>query len=173
MKHTKSEPKHDKKAHEGQKLQERILDLETQSAEYLAGWKRAKADLENFEKRQKDVARDLTQYAAREILLDILPVVDNYDRAFEGMSEAERSSGWAKGFEYIRSQLLSVLEKNGVKKFESVGAPFDPELHESLAVVPGKKNEVVSEVVAGYMMHEKVLRHAKVKVGSGEAPEVK
>ena len=167
----KQEMKHGKMGSEqGKKPVAKVVpeNWQAKAEEYLAGWQRAKADLANFEKRQQEVARELTQYAGREILLDILPVVDNYDRAFEGMSEAERGSGWAKGFEYIRSQLLSVLEKQGVKKFESVGTVFDPALHESLAAVPGKKDVVISEVVAGYKMHERVLRHAKVKVGNGE-----
>lgn len=142
---------------------------EIKAAEYLEGWKRAKADLENMEKRQREMQSDLVKFANAEMVVDLLPVVDNFERAFGSLSDDDRLNSWVKGFEYILQQLLGVLNTHGVIKFSSAGELFDPEKHEAIEHVEGEADKVIEEVVAGYTMHGKVIRHAKVKVGKGKA----
>lgn len=143
-------------------------DWKVKAEEYLEGWKRAKADLENFEARSRAEQVENIKYANKKLVLEILPVLDNYDRAFDSLSDAEKENNWVKGFAYIKQQLETILINNGVVKFESKGQKFDPAHHESVAAVAGEKDVVVEEVVAGYQMGDKVIRHAKVKIGNGE-----
>jgi molecular chaperone GrpE len=148
-------------------------DWKDKAEEYLEGWKRAKADLENFEKRSQEEMLASVKYANKKLILEILPVLDNYDRAFDSIKEEDRGNAWVKGFEYIKTQLETILANNGVVRFESRGKKFDPHFHESIATVAGEKDVVVEEVVSGYTMGEKVIRHAKVKVGNGEVNAAK
>lgn len=143
-------------------------DIAKKAEEYLQGWKRAQADLANAEKRFNEQYQSRVKMANKDLVLDLLPVLDNYDRAFDGMTDEEKNSGWAKGFEYIKTQLEKIFEQHAVKRFDSKGEVFDPELHEAIEHIAGKKDVVVEEVLSGYMMHDKVIRHAKVKVGNGK-----
>lgn len=130
---------------------------------------RLNADFENFKRRvQKDQINWVSAGQAK-ILLDMLPVVDDFDRALaehEKEGHSEQLDSWLQGFELIRKSLYKFLESNGVKKIEQVQT-FDPELHEAVTQieVAGKNSgEIVDVIQQGFMFNDTVLRPAKVVV---------
>ena len=153
---------------------EQLLKAQQEAAANLEGWKRAKADLENYRKRvaAEDGARRTAM--TKDFLSELLPIVDNFERAFTALKPEERESSWVKGFQFIEKQVMDFLAAHNVHRFTSVGQPFDHFRHEAIDHVPGPKDQVVAETLSGYTIGEELLRPAQVKVGNGEeAPEKK
>jgi molecular chaperone GrpE len=152
------------------KLREEIEKLRKERDEYLVGWQRAKADYINQSKNHLEERSELSKSAARKTITGILPTLDTYDLA-KGNTEAWNSvdANWRTGIEYIFQQLYTSLENEGLKKFGAVGDKFDPKLHQSIEAIPVsdkiKDGTVVAVLQSGYMLHEKVIRPAKVNVG--------
>jgi molecular chaperone GrpE len=127
---------------------------------------RVHADFDNFRKRTRQEMEDLRRFAARQLLLDLLPIADNFERALSAFSSGNVEE-IRTGVEMVHRQLLGVLEKHGVRPMEVVGAPFDPNMHEAVMQEPADGRDagvVVEELQKGYTLHEKVLRPAMVKV---------
>ena len=129
-----------------------------------ARWKRAAADLANYRKRAE---RDMAQQRQREreaVLRDWLPVVDNLERALMNGGDASLES-LLEGVQAVHRQAGQVLAQYGVRRMQTVDAPFDPEKHEAIACAPGRAaGMILDEVSPGYMMHETTLRPAQVIV---------
>ncbi|MFA5172823.1 MAG: nucleotide exchange factor GrpE [Candidatus Paceibacterota bacterium] len=127
--------------------------------EYLNGWKRAKADLENYKKEEAARAEMLAKFANVALLRDLLSVMDSFDLAIS----AEKEN---KGLILIRTQLESFLLKNGMEPIKAMGEKFDPEIHEAVQEEEGKGESgiVTAEIERGWKLYEKVIRPAKVKV---------
>ena len=100
------------------------------------------------------------------LIAAILPILDNLDRAKEHLPAGTEE--WAKGFEMSLSQLHQVFTSAGVTPLESLNQPFNPDQHEAVAQGPGPKDTVIEEFEKGYKLGDRVIRHAKVKVGNGE-----
>jgi molecular chaperone GrpE len=148
-----------------EKLQKKIQEIEKERDEFLAGWQRAKADLANYKKEEKEGTRELIEYARQELLFPILSVVDNLDRAEKELKEEEKDSRLVQGFLHIARQLREFLKNQGIQEIDAAQKDFNPTLHEAIDVVEGEKSGKVAEVAEkGYMMKEKLLRPAKVKV---------
>ena len=121
-----------------------ISELEKKSKEYLEGWKRCQADFENYKKIQSDNQKDLIRYAAQNVILQIIPVIDNFHAATAHVPEDQQGGGWVQGIMYIQKQLEDVLVQNGVNEIEArIGDEFDPNLHEALEESSDKKNDDV------------------------------
>lgn len=152
------------------KLREEIEKLRKERDEYLIGWQRAKADYINQSKNHLEERSELLKSAARKTITGILPTLDTYDLA-KANTEAWNTvdANWRTGIEYIFQQLYTSLESEGLKKFGAVGDTFDPNLHQSIEAIPVsdkiKDGTVVAVLQSGYMLHEKVIRPAKVNVG--------
>lgn len=135
---------------------------------YLEGWKRCKADFENYRKKAELNASYLCERSEEEVILQLLPVLDNFNLAVEHVPEEERKNGWVEGVFYIKKQLEDTLSQLGVSEIESVGNAFDPELHESIEEIESadesKKGLVTAVVQKGYQYKGKVIRAARVKV---------
>ncbi|MBX5481422.1 MAG: nucleotide exchange factor GrpE [Myxococcaceae bacterium] len=128
---------------------------------------RAAADLENFKKRAQKEKEEIQRFGIEKVLKDFLPVIDNLDRALDHASRTSDLEGLKKGLEMTRKQFEEALGKHGVKGFSSVGQPFDPRLHEAMQQVETTEvpaNHVVSEMVRGYMLHDRLIRPALVSV---------
>lgn len=140
---------------------------EEKAKEYLAGWQRAKADYDNL---QKDVVRQKTEYvkfANANLLMELLPVYDNFKIAFKSIPEEQKQNSWVVGFDHIKNQLWKLLEDNGVKEIKTIGENFDPEKHEAVESIDdkdAKEDEIIKEIKAGYLWHDKVIQAAKVTV---------
>jgi len=148
-----------------EKLQKKLEEAEKEKDEFLAGWQRAKADLANYKKEEKERMQGLMEYVKHEFLFSFLSVVDNLERAEGQLKEEEKSSKVIQGFLQIGKQLREFLKSQGVKEIEAKGKEFSPSLHEAIATVQGEKSGKVVEVLEkGYMIQNKLLRPAKVKV---------
>jgi len=146
-----------------QALEEKTREAEINYDRYL----RAVAELDNARKRAQREREDYIRYANESLLRDLLPVLDNFDRAVRAARVAEEAQGLLAGVELIRRELLKVLEKFGVTSYSAVGQPFDPEKHEAvmrLETTEHPEMTVVEETLAGYLLNGKVLRPAMVTV---------
>lgn len=130
--------------------------------EMTAFAQRAKADMENIKKRNQNIASDMYLEGKRDTVLKILPIVDNFDRALE----IEMDENVKTGFENIRRMFTEIFEKMDIKEIECKGAAFDPDYHNALMQVDDEENsgKVVNVFEKGYMLGDKVLRHASVVV---------
>ena len=148
-----------------EKLQKKIEELQKEKEEFLAGWQRAKADLQNYKKEEKERMQGLMEYIRQEFLFSFLSLIDNLERAELELKEEEKKSKVVQGFLQIGKQLREFLKSQGVKEIEAKGKEFNPSLHEAIATVEGEKPGKVAEVLEkGYMIQNKLLRPAKVKV---------
>lgn len=138
---------------------------------------RLQAEFENYRRRVSREQADWTSRAVERIVLDLLPVVDSFDRALKGAADAKEASAVLEGMILVKKQLLGALESHGVKPFESVGEPFDPNRHDAFMSRPAGSGEepgtIVEEFVKGYRMGDRTIRPAQgiVAVAPEEAPE--
>ena len=127
----------------------------------------ALADVDNYRKRVTREKADIIKNAAERVLLEILPIVDDFERALAATADSTESL--REGMTLIYHKLIKYLERNGVKPMDTDGKPFDPDFHEAIAKIPAPSDELKGKVVdtttKGYMLNDKVLRHAKVAVG--------
>jgi molecular chaperone GrpE len=145
------------------------LEEKTKEAEgYLSQLKYLKADFENYKKRIAREKEEFTKYTAERLILEILESVDNLERAIEsGRSEDENKENLLEGVEMTYKHLIKTLEQEGVKCIRTKGEIFDPHLHECVMTENTDKFEedaVIEELLKGYTMHSKVIRHSKVKI---------
>ena len=154
--------------------EERIAELETQLADARDQFLRKAAEFENFRKRMNQEKQNSIEYANQSLLLDIIPVIDDFERAINAGEKSEQCESSADykafldGIKMIEKRLTTQLEaKWGLKRFNAAGEIFDPNLHEALMME--KSAEITEAVVKedfekGYMLKERVIRAAKVKV---------
>lgn len=128
---------------------------------------RVQADFDNFRRRTQKEKEDLGKYASSKLITELLPVIDNFERALQASEENPEFESFSKGVNMIFRQLESVLATEGLSAMKSVGEPFNPEYHQAIMQVKSDEYEegiVVEEVQKGYMLKDKVLRPAMVKV---------
>ena len=153
----------------------RIAELEAERDEIKDKWMRALADAENARKRSERDRREAEQYGGSRLARDMLSVFDNMKRAIEAIPEENRDVNKAviEGVELTMRELLSVFKRHGIEVISpEVGDKFDPEVHEAMfeAPVPGTKAGDIIQVSAdGFMLHDRLLRPAKVGVSSSPA----
>ena len=128
------------------------------------------AEFDNYRKRTMQEKADLILNGGQKTVAQILPVLDDMERAIDNAPKTEDIKALEEGWELIAKKLWKTLESMGVKKMDVADADFDTDFHEAIAMVPGmgeeKKNKVIDCVQAGYTMNDKVIRHAKVAVGA-------
>ncbi|MDR3541716.1 MAG: nucleotide exchange factor GrpE [Desulfosporosinus sp.] len=130
---------------------------------------RLQADFDNYRKRSQKEKTELIKYASERIVEDLLPVLDNFERAASAAKVNPDFAAFSKGVDLIFRQLQTALYKEGLKAMEAVGQPFDPNLHEAVLRVASEEhpeNTVVEELQKGYYLKEKVLRPCMVKVSN-------
>lgn len=144
-------------------LEAALADVEKEKKEYLF----LMAEFDNYRKRVNREKADIIKNAAERVLLDMLPIVDDFERALAATADSTESL--REGMTLIYNKLIKYLEHNGVKAMDTDGKPFDPDFHEAIARIPAPtddlKGKVVDTTTKGYMLNDKVLRHAKVAVG--------
>jgi len=153
------------------KLKEKIKKLTAEKDEYMNGWQRERADFINFKKRSEEERKDYIKFANESLLEEMLTVLDSFDMAF--MNKEQWNSvpeNWRVGVEYIHSQLVKILDDNGLKEFTpKIGEKFDPKLHIAEEVINTDKESDDGKIIAvkkkGYTMNEKVIIAPKVVVG--------
>jgi len=151
-------------------LQARVAQLEKEAAEYKDQWLRAAADYKNFKRRTDQERADLIRGASAGLLLKLLPVADDLERALSGVTPDIEATPWYGGFKLIPQKLQTVLESEGVTPIQALGQDFDPNFHEAViyeAAGEGQEGKVVAELQKGYKLRDRVLRPTMVKVGQG------
>ncbi len=159
----------DKKDKKKDKYKEKINELENKIKELEEQNLRSKAELINYRKRKDDEISKLLKYSSEDIVKEVLPIVDNFERAINMDDDnlADDISKFLAGFKMIYCKLVSILEKNGVKAIDGNNKPFDPTYHQAVlteareGVEPGMVLEVLQR---GYLLKDKVIRPAMVKV---------
>jgi len=154
------------------RLQRELEEAKAQAAEYLDGWQRAQAEFANFRKRKESEWCQMTARANGALLLKLLPVVDDFERAVSAVPEDLRQTDWVEGVLLVKRKLDGILESEGVTAFESEGCDFDPRYHDAVAYeeVEGYEDgQVFEELQRGYMFGERVLRPALVRVAKALA----
>lgn len=152
-----------------------IETIQNQADEYLAGWKRCKADFENYKKQQEESTQNFRVYANESLLREIIPVIDNFELALNHIPEKSENESWQQGILHIKKQLEEILTSNNVHKIEvKTGDHFDPYFHECVKdnnTDIHKSNEseetdnslIVEKIIRnGYKLGEKLLRPAQV-----------
>ncbi|MDE6853538.1 MAG: nucleotide exchange factor GrpE [Muribaculaceae bacterium] len=142
-------------------LEAALAEVENQKKEYLF----LMADFDNFRKRTIKEKADLMKNAAERVLLGLLPILDDFERGLASTSD-ESGDAVREGMQLIYNKFVKYLESNGVKPMESTGQSFDADFHDAIATVPAPsddlKDKVIDTTQRGYMLKDKVIRHAKV-----------
>ena len=149
------------KLNEIDEVKKQLEGAKAKCEEYLNGWKRERADFLNYKKDEMERIGQLAKYANTEIILKIIPILDNIYLAETHVPEELKNHKWIEGFNQIKNQLCDFLAKEGIEAIETVGKKFDPTVMEA---VEGDGDTVVEEVQRGYTMHGKIIRVAKVKI---------
>lgn len=134
-----------------------IDKLKNKLTECESNYKRALADYQNLQRRVQEEKIGWIQSANKDLLLKLLPILDTLMLAYKHLND--------KGLELSIQQFLDILEKEGVRKIETIGKQFDPHTMEGVEIVEGENGKVIEEIRAGYMLYDKVIRPAQVKVG--------
>jgi molecular chaperone GrpE len=143
-----------------------------QAAEHVATLQRTAADFSNFRRRTAEERERDLGLAADGLLLKVVAVADDFDRALDAMPAELAGQGWIEGIVLLDRKLRALLESEGVKPIEAVGRQFDPREHEAIASMPGTgrpDGEVVAEAQRGYRVRDRILRPAMVAVAAGDA----
>jgi molecular chaperone GrpE len=151
-----------------EELEQKIAEKDRQIQEYLSKYRAAASEFEDARLRlRREISKDIER-SRREILADLLDVVDNLDRALESARQAGSNDALAQGVEMVRRQFMTKLEGFGVTRIDTDGRPFDPQLHEAISTVPASSPEqdgvIVGTVRPGYRIGDDVLRPAAVAV---------
>lgn len=155
-------------------LRQELEEARAKEVEYLDGWQRARAELANARKRfEREQAQAYTNAKAG-VMIRLLPMVDDFERAFETLPDDLLDLDWVEGVRLIQRKFQVLLEQEGVTPIEATDQVFDPLLHQALTHEPSEdvpEGHVIAEVQKGYMMGDRVLRPNTVRVSSGPAPE--
>jgi molecular chaperone GrpE len=157
-----------------QAVQADLEKAQAQAAEYLDGWQRARAEFANYKKRVEAEREEVRRASNEALLLKLLPVVDDFERAFQKIPQEVADSPWVSGINMILRKLQAILESQGVAPIQAAGRPFDPQQHEAVLMEETAEHPdgtVVAELQRGYRLGERVLRPAQVKVATNKHKE--
>lgn len=162
------EPQEASGTDQSEDLEQKIGELTAEVSSLKDQYLRKQADFENFRRRMQREKADTATYANQQLLLDIITIIDDFERAIKSAEESRDFDAFHDGIVMIEKQFTSMLERKwGLQRFESEGEEFDPQKHEAVASqpAPGAPSAMVAEEFQkGYMLHDRVLRSAKVKV---------
>ncbi|MFO8065888.1 MAG: nucleotide exchange factor GrpE [Spirochaetota bacterium] len=150
------------------RLRARVEELERENSDLKNQYLRKQADFENFRKRMSREKADAIAYANKQLLLDIVTIIDDFERAIKSAEESRDFDSFHEGVALIEKQFTNMLERKwGLKRFDSEGEEFDPQKHEAVMTDEDSEHDkpvVVEDYQKGYYLNDKVLRSAKVKV---------
>ncbi len=143
--------------------------LERELAEMKDKYLRLSAEFDNYRKRTLKERMDMLKTASEEVLLGLLQVIDNFERALKNMETSQDVEAIRQGVELIYKNFVNFLAQKGMKEIDALNAPFDTDLHEAITKIPAPtddlKGKVVDVIEKGYKLHDKVSRYAKVVIG--------
>jgi len=158
-----------------EELKKKLEECEKLKDEYLAGWQRERADFLNYKREELERIGEILKYTNVGLILNILPILDNFEIAEKKLPEDLKNDENVKGILQIKNQILDFLKNQGVEEIKSAGEKFDPNFHEAVEEIEPssakategkdiKSGIIVEEIQKGYKIHGKVLRPAKVRV---------
>lgn len=154
---------------ESDSIEEKQDDKEAQLAELQEKYLRLSAEFDNYRKRTLKERIDLTKSAGENILVNLLPVMDDFDRAMSLMETASDCKAMKEGIDLIYSKMKDFLKHNGIKEIDAIDKDFDTDLHEAVTKIPAadkkKRGKVVDVIQKGYYLNDKIIRYSKVVVG--------
>lgn len=159
----------DKKRFFGKKKDKKDKQIEDLTAQLEDLRKRNLAEFENFRKRTEKEKSTMFDMGAKSVVEKLLPIIDNFERGFAGISEEQMSDPFVSGMDMVYKQLQKALADMGVEPIEAVGKPFDPNLHNAVMHIEDEKlgeNTVAQEFQKGYLYHGSVVRHSMVQVAN-------
>ena len=148
-------------------LRDELARTRAQAEEYLDGWQRARAEFANYKKRVEREQAQVYQTAAGSVIKRFLGVLDDLERALKNRPQTGDGAVWSEGIELVYRKLVSILESEGVKPMEIAGQMFDPNLHEAIISEDSDQHEsgqIIEALQQGYLLGDKVLRPARVRV---------
>lgn len=153
------------------KKKETLTVAKKEAEEYKDKWLRALAEYENLKKRFEKEKLEFLQFSNKRLLLQLLPIIDDFDRTREAAKEHKHDEVFSKGVEMILNQLHKLLRDDGVEKVKTTGEKFDPHIHEAIGTVETDEypeDTVVEEISPGYTINGRLLRAAKVRISVGK-----
>ena len=148
-------------------LRDELDALQQQSADYLDGWQRERAEFANYKKRMERERQQLQNNIAGNIIRKYLEILDDLERVLQNQPADDDGASWVEGIELVYRKFLSALEAEGVVPMEVAGQQFDPNLHEAISQEPSEdleSGQIIDVVRNGYLIGERVLRPATVRV---------
>jgi len=149
-------------------LKKALEEAKEQAEKYLANWQRAEADFINYKRRSEQERAEMASFANATLITDLLPVLDDLERALENVSDGFDGPTWVEGIRLVYRKLKAVLEDRGLLEIEAEGKEFDPNLHEAVMCVEGEEGKVCEEIQKGYKLRDRLLRPSMVKVGKDQ-----
>ena len=155
-----------------EELKKKLEDCQKKSEEYLAGWQRARADFLNYKKEEMERIGEILKYVVEELILKILPILDNFEISEKKLPEDLKNNESVKGILQMKNQISDFLKNQGVEEIKSVGQKFDPNFMEVVEMVEpasaeasaGTSGIVIEEIQKGYKINGRLLRPTKVRV---------
>ena len=149
-------------------LRQALAEEKARAESHLANWQRAQADFINFKRRSEQERDERTKFANATLVLNLLPVVDDLERALASVPTKLAGMTWVDGIRLIYRKLQAILEAQGLSEIKAAGEPFDPYVHEATMHGEGEEGIVVEELQKGYKLHDRVIRPTMVVVGKGK-----
>lgn len=158
-----------KKSSELDQLKEQLEEKETELSELKDKYLRIFAEFDNYKKRTMKEKMDFMRNASQDVLADLLPVLDDFDRAKQSADSEDTDEVFSEGVTLVFNKLANVMKSKGVVPMETNGEVFDAELHEAITKIPAPskdmKGKIIDTITKGYYLNDKIIRHAKVVVG--------
>ncbi|MBI4498142.1 MAG: nucleotide exchange factor GrpE [Chloroflexi bacterium] len=151
-----------------EELRQALAEERNKAERYLANWQRAQADFINYRRRTEQERTEQSKYAGAFLIVQLLPVLDDLERALNSVSATLAGFSWVDGIRLISRKLQMVLEAQGLAEVPAQGERFDPSVHEAVHFVEGEEGRVMSVIQKGYRLHDRVIRPALVVVGKGK-----
>jgi molecular chaperone GrpE len=149
-----------------------IAEEKGKAEKYLANWQRSQADLENYIKRAEQEKSETVECANMTLILDLLPILDDFERAFASLPGELHEQNWTEGIKLIYNKVKAVLETQGLAEIKAKGECFDPYWHEAAGQLEGEEGIVVEEIRKGYKFKDKLLRPSMVMIGAGNKNKI-
>ena len=167
LKEPKKKKSRSKDKSEGYKI--RIAELESDLDESKDKYLRLYAEFDNYKKRTVKERLDLINTAGREVISSLLPVLDDFDRAKKSADDEESKEVFSEGVSLVYNKLKNLMKARGLEPMDTNGIEFDPEYHEAITEIPApsedEKGKIIDTIETGYLLNDKIIRHAKVVVG--------
>jgi len=154
-----------------EELRRVLIGEKEKSEKYLANWQRVQADFANYKRRAQQEKAEIIEFANSTLILSLLSIMDDFERAFDSLPPQFAESNWIEGTKLIYSKLENILKKQGLTKIEAKGELFDTHLHEAVMSQEGKEGIIIEEIQKGYKLKNRIIRPSKVVVGKNKEKE--